>query len=125
MAADLIGLLGNIRTVMSQFQSQCDNALALHEAKCWLYLFSQDKHTTCQQYHETFKNNVKVIEYCGGMLGNDPALVNAELRWWSPICSYSTNFTCFYIRGYSVEVYQMVTLLPLVAFFNLLDSSST
>jgi hypothetical protein len=34
---------------------------------------------TCQQYYETFKNNVEVIEYCGGTLGKDTGLVNAEL----------------------------------------------
>jgi hypothetical protein len=65
---------------MFQFQSQHYSTLALHDAKCHFYTFAQDKHmVTCQQYHEMFKNNVKVIEYCRGMLGNDPGLVDAKL----------------------------------------------
>ena len=76
--ADSIGLLENIRTVMYQFQSERYAPLALHDAKRRFYTFAQDKHTTCQQYHET-KNNAEVIEYCGGALGNDPGLIEAEL----------------------------------------------
>jgi hypothetical protein len=34
---------------------------------------------TTQQYYETFKNNVEVIEYCGGAMNQDPSLVDAEL----------------------------------------------
>jgi hypothetical protein len=78
-AADSIGLLENIRTVMFQFQSQRYAPLALHEAKRCFYLFSQDRNTTCQQYHETFKNNVDVIEYCGGVVSKDTGLVDNEL----------------------------------------------
>jgi hypothetical protein len=62
VAADSIGLLENIRTIMFQFQSQRYTPLALHEAKHHFYLFPQDHHATCQQYHETFKNNIDVIE---------------------------------------------------------------
>ena len=43
-------------------------ALTLHEAKCRYYTFYQDKHMTCQQYYESFKNNVDVLEYAGGAL---------------------------------------------------------
>jgi hypothetical protein len=32
---------------------------------------------TCQQYHETFCNNVD-IKYCGGIISKDTGLVNAE-----------------------------------------------
>jgi hypothetical protein len=40
----------------------------------------QDRHLTCQQYHESFKNNVNVIEYCSGVISNDDTgLVDAEL----------------------------------------------
>jgi hypothetical protein len=79
-AADPIGLLENIRTVMFQFQLQRYSPLALHEAKRRFYMFSQDRHMTCQQYYyATFKNNVEVIEYCGGALSQDPGLVDAEL----------------------------------------------
>jgi predicted RNA-binding protein associated with RNAse of E/G family len=78
-ATDSIGLLENIRTVMFQFQSQRYAPLALHEAKRHFYLFLQDRHATCQQYHEIFKNNVDVIEYCGGMVSNDTGLMDNQL----------------------------------------------
>jgi hypothetical protein len=78
-AADSIRLLENIRTVMFQFQSQGYGPLALHEAKRQFYLFSQDQHMTCQQYHKTFKNNIEVIKYCGGVMCNDAGLVDSEL----------------------------------------------
>jgi hypothetical protein len=64
---------------MSQFQSQRYSPLVLHEAKCRFYLFSQDRHMTCQQYHKTFKNNVDVIKYCGGVVSKDTGLVDWEL----------------------------------------------
>ena len=35
---------------------------------------------TCQQYYESFKNNADVLEYAGGALGQEPALVEAELQ---------------------------------------------
>lgn len=78
-AADSIGLLKNIQTVTFQFQSQWYSPLALHEVKRCFYLFQQDRHMTCQQYQETFKNNVKVIKYCRGALSKDTGLVDAEL----------------------------------------------
>ena len=64
---------------MFQFQAQRYATLALHEAKHHFYTFMQDKHTTVQQYYETFKNNVDVIEYCGGTIRDDPGLIAAEL----------------------------------------------
>jgi hypothetical protein len=79
VAADSIGLLENIQAVMFQFQSQWYSPLALHEAKHHFYLFSQDRHMMCQQYHKMFKSNAKVIEYCGGILSKDTGLVDAEL----------------------------------------------
>jgi hypothetical protein len=79
-AADSIGLLENIRTRMFQFQqSQRYTPLALHEAKCCFYLFLQDQHATCQQHHETFKNNIDVIEYCGSIVSNNTGLMDNEL----------------------------------------------
>ena len=59
---DLIGLLKNIKAVMYQFQAECYGPLALHKAKCHNYTFFQDKHMTCQQYYESFKNNADVLE---------------------------------------------------------------
>ena len=53
--------------------------LTLHEAKCRYYTFYQDKHTTCQQYYESFKNNADVLEYSSGALGREPGLIDMEL----------------------------------------------
>jgi hypothetical protein len=33
----------------------------------------------CQHYYETFKNNVEVVEYCGGVICKDTGLVDGEL----------------------------------------------
>ena len=77
--ADPIGLLENIKAVMYQFQAKRYGPLALHEAKHCYYTFFQDKHMTCQQYYESFKNNTDVLEYAGGALGCEPGLINAEL----------------------------------------------
>ena len=72
--ADSIGLLENITAIMFQFQAECYAPLALHEAKQCYYTFFQDKHMTCQQYYESFKNNADVLEYAGGMLGRELGL---------------------------------------------------
>lgn len=53
--------------------------LALHEAKHHFYTFTQDKHSTLQQYYEMFQNNIDVIEYCGGNISKDLGRVTAEL----------------------------------------------
>jgi hypothetical protein len=52
---------------------------ALHEANGRFYTFTQDNHSNCWQYYETFKNHVKLIKYCGGTIGDDPGLIDAEL----------------------------------------------
>ena len=65
---------------MFQFQAQQYAPLALHEANGRFYTFTQDKHSNCWQYYETFKNHVKIIGYCGGTIGDDPGLmIDAEL----------------------------------------------
>ena len=70
MNADAIRLLEAIKAVIFQFQAQQYAPLALHEAKKRYYMLYQDKHMTCQQYHETFKNNTNMLEYCGGVHGS-------------------------------------------------------
>jgi hypothetical protein len=64
---------------MFQFQSQRYSALALHEAKRHFYLCTQDKNSTCQHFYETFKNNLEVVEYCGGIICKDTGLVDGEV----------------------------------------------
>jgi hypothetical protein len=89
--ADSIRLLKNIRTVMFHFQLQRYNPLALHKAKHRFYQFSQDQHMMCQQYHETFRNNVDIIEYCGGVLSKDTGLVDTELTLMGLTCAMANN----------------------------------
>ena len=90
--ADSIGLLENIRMVMFQVQAQWYAPLALHEAKHHrFYTFTQDKHSTCQQYYETFKNNIKVVKYCGGTIGDDPGLIDAKLALMNCTRANATN----------------------------------
>ena len=87
--ANPIGLLENIKVVMYQFQAKQYGPLALHEAKCHYYTFYQDKNTTCQQYYESFKNNTDVLEYAGGTLSWEPALMDAELEAASVIVDFA------------------------------------
>jgi hypothetical protein len=42
-------------------------------------MLQQEKHTTVQQYYETFVNTVEVIEHCGGDIGVDRCLVTEML----------------------------------------------
>ena len=64
---------------MYQFQAERYGPLALYEAKHHYYTFYQDKHMTCQQYYELFKNNADILEYAGGALGREPGLIDTEL----------------------------------------------
>ena len=76
---------------MFQFQSQCYVPLALHEAKHHFYLHTQDKNSTCQQYYDTFKNNIEVIEYCGGVIGEDTGIVDNELTLLGTDCENAND----------------------------------
>jgi Zinc knuckle len=65
-AKDVLGLLRNIKDATFSFQGQKNMIHALHEARRRFYTFSQDRNMTCQVYLERFKNQVDVIEHCGG-----------------------------------------------------------
>jgi hypothetical protein len=89
--ADLISLLENIRATMFQFQLQRYDAHALYEVTHHhFYTFTQDKQMPCQNYHEAFMNNVEVIEYCGGAIGNQPGLINSKLASSGLTQAYAT-----------------------------------
>lgn len=77
---DVIALLQNIKATMFSFQGQKHDAHALSDARRHFYALRQDKHTSCQQYLETFQNSVDVITHCGGNIGPDDGLVDADLK---------------------------------------------
>jgi hypothetical protein len=70
-----VELLKIIKTEMLIFQTQKYGPQAIHEAKCRFYMMGQDKHTSVQEYYESFINTVKVIKHCGGDIGVDRSLV--------------------------------------------------
>ena len=88
---DAIGLLEVIKAVMFQFQAQQYAPQVLHEAKNRYYTLYQDMHMTCQQYYETFKKNANMLEYCGGVLGKDLGLMDAELAATRPDWELATD----------------------------------
>jgi hypothetical protein len=61
------------------FQTQKYGPQAIHEAKRRFYMMQQDKHTSVQEYYESFANTVEVIEHCGGDIGVDRSLVTEML----------------------------------------------
>jgi hypothetical protein len=75
----VVELLKVIKMEMFVFQTQKYTPQAMHEAKRRFYLLKQDKHTSVQQYYETFINTVEVIEHCGGDIGVDRSLVTEML----------------------------------------------
>jgi hypothetical protein len=78
-SGNVIELLKVIKTEMFTFQTQKYGPQALHKAKHRFYTMRQDKHTSVQQYYESFINTVKVIEHCGGDIGTDRSLVTEAL----------------------------------------------
>jgi hypothetical protein len=78
-AGNVVQLLQIIKTEMFTFQTQKYGPQAMHEAKRRFYMMRQDKHTSVQQYYESFINTVEVIEHCGGDIGTDRSLVTEML----------------------------------------------
>jgi hypothetical protein len=76
---NVIKLLQVIKTEMFTFQTLKYGPQAMHEAKHRFYMMRRDKHTSVQQYYESFVNTVKVIKHCGGDIGTDQSLVNEML----------------------------------------------
>jgi hypothetical protein len=75
---DVLGLLKNIRDIAFNFQSQRYKTHSLHEAKRRFFKMSQEKGMTCAEYLERFKNQVEVIEHCGGSVV-DVQMIEEEL----------------------------------------------
>jgi hypothetical protein len=79
-AGDPIGLLKNIKTVMTNFQTTKYMPHAVYDCKRSLFLYRQDRETTVPEYHKQFKSLVDVIEYNGGSLGADRGLIVSKLE---------------------------------------------
>jgi len=77
---DALALLTALRNQAFNFQSQKDQAEALHEAVRRFYLINQGKVDSCQTYMERYENGFQVIKHIGGGLPVFPALVNADLK---------------------------------------------
>ena len=73
---DAIELLKIIKDVAYNYQIQKYIPQALHEAKKRFYNCHQLRHQTTQAYFEYFQNQVDVITHIGGLIGNDPVLIN-------------------------------------------------
>jgi hypothetical protein len=59
---------------------------------------SQDKNATCQAaFQQNFKNQVNMIEHCGGLIGEDTGLVN-KTALTGNTSSLKTNTASTYIR---------------------------
>jgi hypothetical protein len=66
IAGNVLGLLKKIKDAEISFQSEKYKVHALYEAKRRFYSLYQDRNMTVQAYLEKFKNQVDVIEHCGG-----------------------------------------------------------
>jgi hypothetical protein len=73
---DAIGLLKLIKDTAYNYQVQKYVPQTLHEAKKRFYNCHQLHHQSTQAYFEYFQNQVDVITHVGGIIGNDPALIN-------------------------------------------------
>lgn len=67
---DPIGLLKNIKSIMTDFQASKYPPLAIFEAKRRLYRYVQAQDQTVPDYYKKFKSLVEVIEYNGGTLAD-------------------------------------------------------
>ena len=79
-AADSLALLAALRNEAFNFQSQKDQAQALHEAIRRFYLISQGRTDSCQVYMDRYDNGMRVIQHIGGKLPVYPALVDTDLK---------------------------------------------
>jgi hypothetical protein len=65
-----IGLLKNIQSIMTDFQSTKYIPHAIYDAKRKLYLYNQAPEQTVSDYYNKFKGIVEVIEHNGGTLAD-------------------------------------------------------
>jgi hypothetical protein len=66
---DCVELLKLIKDTVFKFSSQKYKPHALHEAIRRFYTLIQDKNSSCEDHVRKFKNQVEVVEHCGGDIG--------------------------------------------------------
>ena len=72
-------LLKEIKSITHQFQANISIYKALDEAKRQYYVFCQNyQHMNTITFMKTLKNIVDVIEFYGGSISSDPALIKYE-----------------------------------------------
>jgi DNA gyrase/topoisomerase IV subunit A len=72
-------LLKEIKSITHQFQANISIYEALDEAKRQYYMFRQNhQHMNTITYMKTLKNIINVIEFYGGSISDDPALIAYE-----------------------------------------------
>ena len=76
--SDVSGLLKLIKTIVYQFETHTSIYEALDEAKKNYYLYYQEPKTSNSQHVKNLQNMVEVIEYHGGSVTDDQALVRYE-----------------------------------------------
>jgi hypothetical protein len=76
---DTIALLKMIKNTVCKFQSQRHPALSLHHGKRQYYMTIQGKFVTNSDYLDQYSNFIDVIEHIGGIIGEEPALLQIKL----------------------------------------------
>jgi hypothetical protein len=77
---DSLQLLKIIKGIAFKFESQKNIYIALDSAKADFYTSRQGQDETNAIYLSRLKNSKEVIEHFGGNIGEDPALVDHELK---------------------------------------------
>jgi hypothetical protein len=77
---DTIDLLKSIKDSVFKFSDQKYAPHSLHEAMRKFYTSHQDKHSNAQDYYQRFKNQVEVVEHCGGSVGRHSGLIEKALK---------------------------------------------
>ena len=72
--SDMLGLLGMIKNVAFKVETQQYLFQSLHIALRRFYTTYKRDGTTMEQYYVHFMNQMDVVEYCGGNLGEQHCL---------------------------------------------------
>jgi hypothetical protein len=77
---ETVELSKSIKDCVSKFLDQKYAPLSLHEAMRKFYTSQQDKNSSAQDYYQKFKNQLEVVEHCGGSIGYHDLIVDDLLQ---------------------------------------------
>jgi hypothetical protein len=77
---DTIELLKSIKDAAFKFSNEKYAPQSLHEGYKKFYTGQQDKNCSIQDHYERFKNQVQVVEHCGGSIEVHEVVVDKRLR---------------------------------------------